>query len=110
MWRQPSWLPYSRGFQPGGNKHPEAGNHVKLKCRRDASVFSGRQDAALCGRLGSLPLHFQKRSHGTERMRQKLFVAKTGTLVNTSAPNEPAGLVACGIQLAGDRLPDQSSA
>ena len=44
------------------------------------------------------------RLHGTERMRQKLFVAGLGVLVKTSAPKELAGLVACGIQLGGARL------
>ena len=35
--------------------------------------------------------------HGTERMRQKLFVVASGALVNTSAPNEPAALVAVSV-------------
>jgi hypothetical protein len=35
---------------------------------------------------------------GTEQMRQKLFVVASVGLVNTSAPNEPAALVICGIQ------------
>ena len=42
--------------------------------------------------------------YGTERMRQKLFVVVFGVFVNVSGPNEPAGLVACGSQLGGDKL------
>jgi hypothetical protein len=52
----------------------------------DLDVCSGRQDAALHGRLGSLPLPYW-----TERMRQKLFVVASGALVNASGPNELAG-------------------
>jgi hypothetical protein len=48
--------------------------------------------------------------YGKERMRQKLFVVASGVFVNTSAPNEFAGLVNCGIQLGGDRLVERSSA
>jgi hypothetical protein len=48
---------------------------------RDLGVCSGRQDATLYGRLGSLPLPYW-----TERMRQKLFVVESGGLVNTSGP------------------------
>jgi hypothetical protein len=48
--------------------------------------------------------------YGTERMRQKLLVVGSGLLVNTRTPPEPAGLVTCGTQLAGDTLKEQSSA
>jgi len=53
----------------------------------DLDVCSGRQDAALYVRLGCLTP-----PHGTERMRQKLFVVASGGLLNTSGPNE---LAAC---------------
>ena len=48
--------------------------------------------------------------YGTERMRQKLFVVEFGVLVNTKFPFASAGFVTCGIQLAGDRLKERSSA
>jgi len=49
-------------------------------------------------------------NHGTERMRQKLFVVATGVLVSTSTPTESARLVICGTQLAEIRLNVRSSA
>jgi hypothetical protein len=48
--------------------------------------------------------------YGTERMRQKLFVAALGVLVSTSTPTESARLVVCGTQLTGARLNVRSSA
>jgi len=47
--------------------------------------------------------------YGTERMRQKLFVAGSGALVKIRFPKASARLVACGIQLAGDRLTELSN-
>ena len=48
--------------------------------------------------------------YGMERMRQKLLVALLGVLVNTNTLPEPARLVTCGTQLAGDSLNVRSSA
>ena len=48
--------------------------------------------------------------YGTERMRQKLFVVRSGVLVDTSVPFASAGLVTTGTQLAGIRLTERSSA
>jgi len=52
-----------------------------------------------------VPLHY-----GTERMRQKLLVLATGVLVKRSVPLSTARLVICGIQSAGARVNDRSSA
>src|ERR1043165_3561916 len=52
----------------------------------------------------------RRSDYGTERMRQKLLVFATGVLVKISMPLAPAGLVACGIQLGGEKSNVRSSA
>ncbi len=48
--------------------------------------------------------------HGTERMRQKLFVFGSGVFVKMSEPPGPAGLVTSDTQLDGERVKVRSSA
>jgi len=97
MWRRASLPAVEPGFQPGGQNRAQSKRRwIVSDVLRDLGVCSGRQDAALHVRLGSLPLPYW-----TERMRQKLFVVASGAFVNTSGPNELAGggavYVAAGI-------------
>ena len=48
--------------------------------------------------------------YGTGRTRQKLLVVMLGVLVRTRRPPAPAGLVASGTQLTGERVKLRSSA
>ena len=67
MWRQPSWLTVSRGFQPGGPTL-ETETAQKIFQRLEVcSVLPGGWKPALTGRQGCLPphSHFLKNSHHT---------------------------------------------
>jgi hypothetical protein len=94
------WQRIQRPINPA-HREPRRGAAVRVERLVDRPILS-----LFPPRLRLLHAH----GYGTERMRQKLFVAGLGVLVKTSAPKELAGLVACGSQLAGARVKVRSSA
>src|SRR5208283_4791939 len=92
------------GLRPGVNG---SDNRLRLRPYSPRHSLPDADGGGVSSNLAELP---RWSDYGTERMRQKLLVLGFSVLVNTSAPNEPAGLVICGIQSGGARLKERSSA